>query len=276
MYYFKDLSGQTFGKITVVSRCENRELPSGSFVQWNCYCQCNPDKIIKITSDSLRQGKTHCGCAKIKRINDKARTHGMSNTRLFRIWSSMQQRCYNKNHVGYSRYGGRGISICPEWLGKKGFQAFYDWAILAGYTDDLSIDRINNNLGYFPANCEWSTAAEQQRNRNDNIVITINGEEKTLIDWCRIKNADYALVRWRMNHGYPQDRLFEPPREWKSEKTSGVKGVIWQKHKIGGHWVVKGLKNGKPDRYIAEFKELEDALKFKEQYDSTQIKITEE
>jgi len=79
----------------------------------------------------------------------------ISRTRQYKILRDMKQRCYNKNHQHYPRYGGRGITICEGWLGKEGAKAFYDWSLSHGYSDDLTIDRINNDMGYCPENCVW-------------------------------------------------------------------------------------------------------------------------
>jgi hypothetical protein len=261
----KDLIGKRFGKILVISRCENKRYKNNrSATQWNCVCDCNPEKIIKITSNELRRGKINCGCEK-KKPKTYHHTHGMSNTRLFRIWRSMHERCYNKNHKAYEKYGGRGIIICDEWLGKSGFQNLYNWAINSGYQDNLSIDRIDNDKGYCPENCRWATPSEQQRNRRDNLLITYKEETKTIKEWSEIFNLKHSLIEWRYYNNWPIENIFDPPRIWKSPNQSGIKGIIWQEH--GHRWVVKGYKNGKRNTYVAEFKNLEDAIDFKEKYD---------
>lgn len=86
--------------------------------------------------------------------------HGLSNTRLYRIYCGMKQRCYNPNVPQYKRYGGRGIDICDKWLGPTGFIHFYFWAISHGYEEELTIDHIDADAGYSPANCQWLTLSD--------------------------------------------------------------------------------------------------------------------
>ena len=101
----------------------------------------------------------------------------MSGTRLYSIWSGLKGRCNNPNDPRYDRYGGRGISVCEEW--NTSFQSFYDWAISNGYSEDLTIDRIDNDGNYEPTNCKWSTSKEQCNNRSSNINIKIGNTTKT-------------------------------------------------------------------------------------------------
>ena len=89
--------------------------------------------------------------------------HGMSNTRIYQIWADMKDRCFNENNKFYKRYGGRGITVCDEW--SHDFQTFYDWAISNGYSDNLTIDRKDNDGNYEPSNCRWSTQHEQSMNK---------------------------------------------------------------------------------------------------------------
>lgn len=90
-------------------------------------------------------------------------SHGYSGTRVYRIWRSMKSRCYNKNNPRYHRYGGRGITVCDEWLHNP--KAFCEWALSHGYEDTLSIDRINNDNGYSPDNCRFADMNTQALNR---------------------------------------------------------------------------------------------------------------
>lgn len=122
----------------------------------------------------------------------------------------MIQRCTNPNDDSYERYGGRGIVVCDEWL--NSFEDFYEWALDSGYSDSLSIDRVDFNLDYCPANCKWSTPKEQANNNSDNINITINGVTKTLREWCPEYGISYATAwkRIRKMGWSPADAVTTP------------------------------------------------------------------
>lgn len=159
---YKDITGIKYGRLTVIKyKGKNKYYRS----LWECKCDCG--NICIADSNVLQQGhKQSCGCLNhenhIYRPNRK--NHGMCKTRLYRIWSKMKSRCYNKNDPDYKRwYGYRGIKVYKEW--KNNFLSFYKWATTHGYDDNLSIDRINVNGNYEPTNCRWTTAKEQAKNR---------------------------------------------------------------------------------------------------------------
>lgn len=130
------------------------------------------------------------------------KSHGLSHTRLYRIWEGMKSRCYRTDNVNYDRYGGRGIRICKEWL--DDFVVFYDWAIQHGYNENLTIDREDNSKGYTPQNCRWVTIREQNINRKYTprkrvIIWIIDGVKKTALEWCEQYGISYQTVRYRIN-----------------------------------------------------------------------------
>lgn len=201
-----DLTGQTFGRLTVIAphSCGERQM------KYICQCECGNVKIIR--SDSLLSGNTKsCGCLKEEqnKINLTANhSHKQSGTRLYGIWQGIKERCYNKHDARYHRYGGRGITVCDEW--KNDFKAFYDWAVNNGYDEKLTIDRIDNDGNYQPNNCRWSTVKEQCNNRETNIKITIGNSTRSLQEWCDIFEVDYKKInaRYHRNGFESIDRLF--------------------------------------------------------------------
>ena len=179
---FEDLTGKRFGYLMVISLDTN---PNNKRIKWLCRCDCN--KLTVVAACDLKSGHTSsCGCKKLESHNKK---HGMTKTRIHSIWCSMRQRCYDKNNCSYPSYGKRGITVCDEW--RNDFVAFHSWATSNGYTDELSIDRIDNNKGYSPENCRWVSFAEQCNNRRSNVVLKYNGAENTLMNWCKELNLDY-------------------------------------------------------------------------------------
>ena len=114
----------------------------------------------------------------------------------------MQVRCFCKTNSDYHKWGGRGITICDEWLGENGFQNFWDWALSNGYKDDLTIERINNDGNYEPSNCRWATKAEQTRNRRNVVKLTYNGRTMSCAEWSAELGLAPGTVNNRLHKGY--------------------------------------------------------------------------
>lgn len=149
-----DLTGQKFGRLTVIDRYDQK--------RWTCKCECG--NITHSDGYQLRQGNVKsCGCYQHELCGDQHRTHGFSKTRLYRIYYKMKERCYRPKNDNYKYYGGLGVIICDEWL--NDFKRFAEWALSNGYSDNLTIDRIDPSGNYEPSNCRWITIQEQQRNR---------------------------------------------------------------------------------------------------------------
>lgn len=129
--------------------------------------------------------------------------------RLYRIWSGMKQRCYNQKLREYKWYGARGIKVCDEW--RQDFQSFYVWALANGYTDDLSLDRIDGDKNYCPDNCRWATDKEQHNNQSNNIKITYGNKTQTLKQWSEELNINYSTLRMRLERGWSVERAIRTP-----------------------------------------------------------------
>lgn len=122
----------------------------------------------------------------------------------YQTWQSMKSRCYNRNHIHYADYGGRGISICDRWLGANGFENFYH--DMYPKPHKATLDRINNNGDYCPENCKWSTKTEQANNRRNNVRITYNGESMTIPQWARKIGISVYTIKTRIRRGMPLER----------------------------------------------------------------------
>lgn len=194
----EDLSGRRFGRLTVI---HFDHMNSRHESTWLCQCDCGNETVV--TRNSLLRGVTKsCGCYKRDRNIETHTKHGMPNTKIYRVWDAMIRRCENKNNKRYHCYGGRGINVCDEW---HDFRNFYDWATHNGYEEGLSIDRKDNDAGYYPENCRWIDNLTQQNNKSDNHYITYNGITHSRADWSRILGVEYQRLRWRVSRGDMRD-----------------------------------------------------------------------
>lgn len=189
-----DLLGRQFGRLTVIKygRTDHGKA------MWKCHCICGNDVIV--ASENLIQGKTKsCGCIRKEKTAKLKYSHGLHGHPLYRCWRNMLDRCQNPKNKEFNRYGGRGINVCEEW---KKFKNFYHWAIKHGYSEDLTIERVDNDLGYNPQNCIWADRYTQSRNRSDNHYIEFNGEKKILKDWADETGISESLIRHRLAAGW--------------------------------------------------------------------------
>ena len=188
-----DLVGQYFTNWFVESRAPNGKYGT---VMYNCLCKCGNKGVV--SSQALRLGKSKsCGCLQGELISKSRKTHGMTDSRLYDIWCSMKSRCNTPSVSNYKNYGARGIHVCEKWL--HNFEAFRDWAIAAGYSDDLSLDRIDVNGNYEPDNCQFIPIKDQARNKRNTHYVEYNGEQLSLPEACEKAGLDYDVVKQRIN-----------------------------------------------------------------------------
>ena len=208
-----NLTGQRFGRLVVIERSANSK--SGK-AKWRCKCDCGNETIV--FSTSLVRGLTHsCGCLNREVTLERFSTHRQSESRLYETWSGMKKRCYNPNSKSFSAYGGRGIEVCDEW--KDDFQSFYDWAISNGYSDDLTIDRIDVYGNYSPENCRWVDKLTQANNCRTNHYLTFNGKTQSIAEWARELGVSDSLIRQRIvTLGWSVERALTEPSRVKAYK----------------------------------------------------------
>lgn len=190
-----NLTGMRFSRISVI---REYGVSKHGEILWDCVCDCGNKKILP--TNALRSGRTKsCGCYGTEKRKERMTTHGDTGNnkrhRIHRIWSAMLHRCNSEssNSVYHAK---RGISVCDEWFE---YITFKEWALSSGYKKDLSIDRIDNDKGYFPENCRWVGMDVQSRNKRSNHNITIDGVTKCMKDWSDIYGISYGTLTSRIN-----------------------------------------------------------------------------
>jgi len=207
----KDISGMKFGSLVVIEK----DMATRKNY-WICKCDCGNLKSIfrgHLTANRI----DNCGCLTIKRRAANKRTHGETNTRLFKIWNGMINRCRKIDKENYKHYGNRGIVVCDEW--KNNYIEFKKWALNNGYSDNLSIDRVDNNGNYEPSNCRWATNKEQANNKSTSHFITYKNETHTKSEWCEILKIPTWTITNRIKYGWSLEKaLFTPVKKQCSRK----------------------------------------------------------
>ena len=189
-----DMRGERYGRLTVVS-LSSQKTNQGKPL-WICKCDCG--NLTTVPRKRLIDGSTKsCGCLRRELSTTSHTTHGMSRSgtnhqRLYRIWSGIKDRCTNPKSKYWKRYGGNGIGICESW--KDDFTVFNEWAVNNGYSEKLTIDRIDNSKGYSPENCRWVDYKIQENNRTNNILYQIGGQIYTLAELSRIEGLSRHLT----------------------------------------------------------------------------------
>lgn len=192
--------GMQFGRLVVLER-----LPG-----LRALCRCDCGTVKEVARSNLASGHTQsCGCLHREAMAKRLNAHGKVKTREYISWASMLWRCRNPASAAYAGYGGRGIKVCDRW--RRSFTAFLeDMGERPG--PGCSIDRIDNDGDYTPDNCRWATAKEQARNRRPTFWITIQGEKKSLAEWCEVYGRPYHRVWCRIRRrGWEPERALTTP-----------------------------------------------------------------
>ena len=167
-----------------------------------CACDCG-NKLV-VTGQRLRNGQSKsCGCLSRKLTQIRNKRHGLAGTSIYRIWAKIKMRCRNINDPSYKNYGGRGINMCDEWF--NSFEQFYK--DVGDKPEGLSLDRIDNNKGYFKENCRWATKAEQSKNRRNTIFLEYNNKVMCLKDWARELNKPYSSMKMYFKKGLSIEQI---------------------------------------------------------------------
>ena len=197
----KDYSAQRFGRLVAIELVERS--PSRDH-KWRFACDCGGALVTSIRS--VRSGHTSsCGCVHKEGLVKRNSTHGLSRSfpREYRSWKDMRARCTRKSSKDYAGYGGRGIRVCARW---DDFAAFLE--DMGECPHGCTIDRIDVNGGYSPENCRWAPAKIQANNKRSNARLTIDGETRTLQQWCDHYGVEHSKVRWRLAQGWALEKVF--------------------------------------------------------------------
>jgi hypothetical protein len=206
-----DLVGKQFGSLRVVSR-----EPGTHEAIWKCICEiCGVTKTA--AGGALRRGVSKCIC------QGGAIRHGMSELPTYIVWVQMRSRCANPRSKAYPRYGGRGITVCAEWM--HDFPAFNEWARANGYVHGLEIDRIDNDAGYSPENCRFVTPKKNCRNKSNNFSIEFQGETRLLVEWSERLSIPMKVLHNRIRtYGWSTDRALSTPHMTVAQAAKSRRG----------------------------------------------------
>ena len=219
-----DIIGKKFGRLTVKSydHKEKRKNGEGYNHYYSCICDCGNECIVG--RNQIKYGNTQsCGCIRSEQLAQRNKETGVlhgdsvKHKRLYHIYNGMKERCYSTQSKSYKYYGAKGITICEQWL--NDWNSFKEWSLNNGYTDDLTIDRIDVNGIYEPNNCRWVDNKTQANNKTDNKYLTYKGETKTLAEWCDELKLPYHTIKARLNKlGMSVEEAFETPKQWNEYK----------------------------------------------------------
>lgn len=197
-------TGDRYGKLTVISAMPT-PIGKQQGRYYLCRCDCGRTDVYR-SSLLMRKAARGGGCKCGYRYGN-TRTHGMTKTRIYNTWSQMKRRCIKTTDAAYPNYGGRGITVCEKWLS---FEAFYA-DMGEAPTDNHTIERIDNDAGYFMGNCRWALRSEQNANTRANHRLTYNGKTLHLAEWSRQTGIGYPTILFRLKMGWSVERALTAP-----------------------------------------------------------------
>lgn len=205
-----DITGKKFNRWTVLARADNT---AGGQAQWLCKCDCGNMKIL--TSVVIRRGMSKsCGCYRLEMESTINLKHGHTSNGVsptYHSWVNMKSRCNCRTNIGFENYGGRGISVCERW---NKFENFL--SDMGDKPKGKSLDRIDTNGNYCKENCRWASNKEQGRNKRNNILLTHNGETKTISEWAEITGINRRTLEQRHHNGWSDGKTINTDVRHKS------------------------------------------------------------
>lgn len=194
---YTDHTGARFTRLLVLERIANARNGARGY-----RCQCDCGATINTTAGLLVSGHTKsCGC--LKRETKSRLKHGGKGTTTYKRWRSMRSRCTNKKDSSYANYGAKGVTVCDRWI-----HSYENFLADMGEcpSETMTLDRIENELGYEPGNCRWATSTEQNRNRSNNRMLTLNGETECIATWAERTGIDKANISNRLRLGWTVEK----------------------------------------------------------------------
>ena len=206
-----DFIGMKFGRLTVIG---SSDIVYRNRTFFSCKCDCG--NAVSVRVNALRSGNTKsCGCFKTEVLKSiRNIKHGKYKSRTYSIWRAMKRRCLEINDISYKYYGGRGIAVCSRWLDFENFLLDMGEA-----PANFSIDRIDVNKNYEPANCKWANQEDQANNKRNNTFITYENKTQTVSQWAREKGINKTTLIYRIKKGFVSDALFKPVNEQKRRNS---------------------------------------------------------
>lgn len=200
-----DRTGERYGRLTVLSRAENKIEPSGAVrAQWKCKCDCGNERIV--SGQTLSKGTTKsCGCL-VKDVRKESATHGRSYDGIYHVWNMMKQRCTNPSYTSWGSYGGRGITVCDRWLK---FENFLE--DMGERPHGMTLERKDNERGYEPGNVVWASRLDQANNRRTNVYLELKGSVMTIAEWGRKTGFGKSVIANRIADGWSVERALTEP-----------------------------------------------------------------